>query len=64
MDRAYAQCESILKENADKLQQVVDFLLEHENMTGEQFAACMEGREIGETSETALLDGFEAETQE
>ena len=64
MDRAYAQCETILKENADKLQQVVDFLLEHENMTGEQFAACMEGRQIGETSETALLDGFDQETEE
>ena len=43
---------------------MVDFLLEHENMSGEQFAACMEGRQIGETSDTSLLDGFEAENQE
>jgi hypothetical protein len=25
-------------------------------MTGEQFAACMEGREIGESSATSLFD--------
>ena len=36
----------------------VDYLLEHENMTGAQFAACMEGKEIGESSATALLDEF------
>ena len=29
-------------------------------MTGEQFAACMEGREIREGSTTSLFDGFEA----
>ena len=61
MDRAYAQCESILKENADKLQQVVDFLLEHENMTGEQFTACMEGRPIEEQSETSLFENLPEE---
>ena len=64
MDRAYAQCESILKENQEKLQLVVDFLLEHENMTGQQFADCMEGKTIGGTSDTALLDSFDEETEE
>ena len=59
IDRAYEQCKQILSENAEKLHSVVDYLLEHENMTGEQFAACMEGREIGDSSDTALLDGFE-----
>ena len=59
IDKAYAHCKQLLQADADKLHQVVEYLLEHENMTGEQFAACMEGRQIGETSNTALLDGFE-----
>jgi ATP-dependent Zn protease len=59
IDKAYDHCKQILSDNADKLQQVVDYLLEHESMTGEQFVACMEGNEIGESSETSLLDGFE-----
>ncbi len=59
IDKAYAQCKQILSENAEKLHSVVEYLLEHENMTGEQFAACMEGTQIGETSATSLLDGFE-----
>ena len=63
IDRAYAKCKQILSENEQKLQAVVDYLLEHENMTGAQFVACMEGSEIGESSATALLDGFE-ETEE
>ena len=64
MDRAYSHCKQILTENSEALHRVVDFLLEHESMTGEQFAACMEGREVGESSATALLDGFEEETKE
>ena len=64
MDRAYAHCKSILSENADALHRVVDFLMEHESMTGEQFAACMEGKEVGGSSDTALLDGFDEETEE
>ena len=59
IDRAYDQCMTILKENEAKLQEVVDYLMEHENMSGEQFAACMEGKEIGENSTTALFDAFE-----
>ena len=67
IDRAYDQCMNILKDNEAKLQEVVDYLMEHETMSGEQFAACMEGREIAEASTTALFDGFEevpAETEE
>ena len=41
-----------------KLHQVVDYLLEKESMTGEQFQAIMEGREIGEASATAMFDSF------
>jgi cell division protease FtsH len=54
--RASAHCEKILRENEEKLQEVVAFLLENETMTGGQFAACMEDRPIGEASETAMLD--------
>ena len=60
IDKAYAHCKQILQDNSDKLNEVVQFLLEQESMTGEQFAACMEGREIREGSTTSLFDGFEA----
>ena len=59
IDRAYNECADILRKNTERYQAVVDYLMEHESMTGEQFAACMEGREIGESSATALTDGFE-----
>ena len=60
IDKAYAHCKQILEDNADKLHAVVDYLLEHESMTGEQFTACMEGREIDTTvSATSLFDGYE-----
>ena len=59
IDKAYAHCKQILEENTDKLQAVVEFLLERESMTGEQFEACMEGREIAESSTTSLFDGFD-----
>ena len=42
---------------------MVQFLLENETMTGAQFEDCMEGRPIGEASETAMLDRKE-ETEE
>ena len=61
IDKAYDHCRQILSDNAEKMHAVVKYLLEHENMTGAQFIACMEGKEIGEGSETALLDGFDAE---
>ena len=67
IDKAYAQCMEILKTNEAKLQEVVDYLMEHETMSGEQFAACMEGKAITEASSTALFDGFEeapAESEE
>ena len=61
IDKAYAHCKQILEENSGKLQEVVDFLLERESMTGEQFEACMEGKEIKDSSTTSLFDGFDAE---
>ena len=56
VDKAYAQCAEILKANEDKVMAVVDHLLEHETMTGAQFADCMEGREIGEATKISLFD--------
>ncbi len=58
IDRAYDHCKQILSDNADKLHQVVAYLLEKESMTGEQFEAIMKGEEVGETSTTAMFDGF------
>ena len=59
IDKAYAHCKQLLEGNAVKLHEVVEFLLERESMTGEQFEACMEGKEIAESSTTSLFDGFE-----
>ena len=56
IDRAYADCEKILTEHKDQLRQVVEFLMKHENMTGAQFIACMEGKPIDESAETSLFD--------
>ena len=59
IDKAYDHCRKLLSENSDKMQGLCDYLLEHESMTGEQFAAFMEDREIGDASVTSMFDGFE-----
>lgn len=59
IDKAYDHCKQILTDNSDKLHKVVDFLLEKETMTGEQFEAIMQGREVGDASSTSMFDGFE-----
>ena len=61
IDKAYDHCRKILSDNKEKMVDVVKFLLEHESMTGEQFSACMEGKDIGEASTTALFDAEEEE---
>ena len=61
VDKAYAQCAEILKANEDKIMAVTNHLLEHETMTGAQFADCMEGREIGKASEVSLFDAHKDE---
>ena len=58
IDKAYAHCKDILTRDEQKLNRVVEFLLEHETMTGAQFVQCMKGEEIGEASATALFDDF------
>ena len=59
IDRAYDTCRQILTRDADKLHQIVDFLLAHETMTGKQFTACMEGREIEQSGKTTIFDAYE-----
>lgn len=61
IDRAYAQCEQILKRDADKLQTIVDFLLENETMTAKQFADCMAGNPITADEGGTLFDSFHQE---
>ncbi len=59
IDRAYDHCRKILTDHADKLQQLSDYLLANESISGEQFARLMEGKELGEATQTVLFDGFD-----
>ena len=60
VDKAYDHCAKILKENEGKVMEVVAFLLEHETMSGEQFAACMKNESIPtQISETVMFDSLE-----
>ncbi len=61
IDRAYDHCKEILTRDADKMKQVVSFLLENETMTGQQFADCMAGKEIGQAQKTTLFDNIKPE---
>ena len=61
MDKAYAHCSEILTRDADKMKKIVDFLMEHETMTGQQFADCMAGKEIGDAEETTIFDSVKTE---
>ncbi len=61
IDRAYDHCKQILTRDADKMKRVVEFLLEHETMTGRQFADCMAGREISTAENTTLFDNVKTE---
>ena len=56
IDRAYGHCEKILQEDREKLFQVVEFLLAHETMSGAQFKACMEGRDMDAAGPGSLFD--------
>jgi len=59
IDRAYDHCRQILSDNSEKLHSIVEYLLEKESMTGEQFEAIMKGEEVMDASTTAMFDGFE-----
>ena len=64
MDQAYQHCTDILTRDGEKLKQVVDFLLEHETMSGKQFVQCMKGEPIAEESASGLFDQFREENAE
>ena len=64
VDKAYAQCAEILQRDADKMRKVVAFLLEHETMSGAQFAQCMAGQEITETENPSIFDAIQAKESE
>ena len=55
MDMAYTQCKKLLIEKEDAFNRVVAFLMEHETMSGSQFAACMEGKEIDESDSASSM---------
>ena len=59
IDGAYGQCKTLLSDHAQKVQQVVDFLMEHESMSGSQFAQCMRGEEISDACETVMFEAAE-----
>ncbi len=59
IDRAYHDCEEILKTNKERFDAVVAFLLENETMSGPQFEQCMKGEEIGKSTKTSLLDAYQ-----
>ena len=63
IDKAYDHCRQILSENSEKLQELVSYLLEKESITGEQFEALMEGKEIMESSTTSMFDRFEVQEE-
>ena len=58
IDRAYEQCEQILREHDDKLEAVAQYLLAHDNMTRSQFHACMKDQEIPEAESESIFDRF------
>ena len=64
IDRAYAKCAEILKTNEAQLRRVSDWLLENETMTGAQFRACMEGRQIEADSNTNIFFSQTGESSE
>ena len=64
IDKAYDHCAQILQRDADKMRQVVEFLLEHEVMTGAQFAQCMAGEEITSDEGTSIFDGIQPDHTE
>ena len=55
IEKAYDHCSQILKRDEEKLQKVVDYLMEHETMSGKQFENCMSGVEIGAAEENAMF---------
>ena len=51
IDGAYARCTELLQANLAKLNEVAQYLLDHENMSRRQFEACMKNEPIPEATE-------------
>ena len=60
----YQKTEKILRDNISYLHIVAQFLFEHEKMSGEQFTAAMEGREIPMPSDDDDNNDQETEASE
>ncbi len=63
LDEAYAKCTQLLTEHGDKLDEVAAFLMANERMSKTQFLACMEGRDIPDTADDSLFDGFREKSE-
>ena len=48
VDQAYRQCEEILTADMEKLRQVAEYLLKHDTMSGQDFQALLEGKELSQ----------------
>ena len=58
IDRAYEECERLLKEHDEKLEAVAQFLLAHDTMTRNQYDACMKGQPIPEVESESIFEHF------
>ncbi len=58
IDTAYAKCTQLLKENHDKIEKIVAFLLQNQRMSRAQFEACMRDETIRTEANDGLFDGF------
>ena len=64
IDKAYAHCRQILSDNSEKLQEVVEYLMKHETITGKQFENLMEGKTVSSSSTTSMFDDFDSKKSE
>lgn len=63
MEKAYEQCQTLLSEHRQKLEEVAAYLETNLNMNRSQFEACMEDREIP-TGEESLMAFFREDSPE
>lgn len=64
MKNAYSRCETILKENMDKLSTVAEYLIVNEKIGGAVFEKLMNGEEVLPTEEKVITPTEESETSE
>ena len=61
VQEAYGRCTEILEAHREKLVQIAEYLLAHDNMSRAQFEAAMEGRPIPEYGAESVFDTFTEE---